>query len=166
MLQKSMRKLLILSTVLFLASCGFQPLYGSNSTAEAVLDNIWIDTIANSNGIALRNELVDRFYHQGYPENPAYVLSVSINEKYRNLDIQQDDTTTRAQIVQRAHYQLKDRKTNKIIFEETVRAVNSYNILANQFTTTVTSDEAQKRGIRDLADKIQNRLAIYLSQSY
>lgn len=160
-----MRKILLLSMLLFLSGCGFQPLYGTNSTAEAVLDNIWIDTIANANGVALRNELIDRFYHNGYPQNPSYVLSVTLVEKYRDLDIQEDDTTTRAQLIMRATYQLKDRETGRLLFSETARSVNSYNILASQFTTTVTAQEARNRGTRDLGDKIQNRLAIYLSQS-
>lgn len=160
-----MRYFLILACVTMLSACGFQPLYGANSTAEAVLDNIWIDTIANAEGMALRNALIDRFYRNGYPQNPSYVLSVSITENYRDLDIRENDTTTRAQLIQRAVYQLKDRETGRVLFSETARSVNSYNILASQFTTTVTSQEARNRGTRDLAEKIQNRLAIYLSQS-
>lgn len=160
-----MRYFLILLSVLFLASCGFQPLYGQNSTAEAVLDNIWIETINDADGVTLRNALIDRFYRQGYPVNPSYTLSVDLDESNRDLDIRKNDTTTRAQLILRATYQLKDRETGRVLFTETARAVNSYNILANQFTTTVTQQEARDRSLKDLADKIQNRLAIYLSQS-
>lgn len=151
---------------LALSACGFQPLYGEKSTANAVLDNIWIETIDNASGVTLRNELIDRFYRNGYPQNPAYILSIRLTEGYRDLDIREDDTTTRAQLIQRASYQLKNRDSNAVLFEETARAVNSYNILASQLTTTVAAQEARERGLRDIADKIQNRLAIYLSQSY
>ncbi len=149
-----------------ISACGFQPLYGQKSTAASVLNDIWIDPIQDRDGVALRNELIDRFYIDGYPKNPRYVLAITLQDSVRDLDIREDDTTTRAQLIQRAGYTLKNRTTGQIIFKENLRSVNSYNILASQFTTTVTAAEARERGVRDLADKIQNRLAIYLSQSY
>lgn len=157
-----MKTIIVLTLSLFIVACGFQPLYGSKSKASTVLDNIWIETIADASGVTLRNELIDRFYISGYPQNPAYILTITLRENIIDTDLQENDTTTRAQIISQASYTLTEKNGGRILLEEKVRSSNSYNILASQFTTNVTLENARKQGLRDLAEKIQTRLALYI----
>lgn len=146
-------------------ACGFRPLYAPIQYADgsSALDDVWVETIANENGIILRNYLLDGFYSGGYPERARYNLKIKVTEYVRNADIQRNDTTTRAQLVMLADYTLQDRTTQQIIESKQVRSLVNYNILLSSYTTLVTRKDARDRALRDIADKIQTRIAVILS---
>lgn len=163
-----MKKYLMLIACLCVAACGFRPLYQGTDTfsgGTSVLDRISIDEkTGGASGLMLENALIDRFYNNGYPENTPYVLNVSIVENYRNIVIQKNSTTTRAQLVERAVYELKNKETNEVVDSGTIRAVSSYNILSSQYTTLVTQNQAREMAIKELADKLTMRMAVVLEK--
>lgn len=159
--------LFITMITLLSAGCGFQPLHGVHGERADLLQKVWIRELSGERGQDLRNKLIDRFYNEGYPETARYNLTIDIDSFSRNLDIKKDDTATRAQLILRANYRLIDRMDNdRVIHSATVRSVNSYNILDSQFTTQVTREDAEKRSIVGLADQIERRLILFLSQRY
>lgn len=149
----------------FLAACGFTPLYSHTSTPagnSSTLDTVWIETIPDADGLMLRNNLIDRFYHHGVPDNPAYRLRIVLTQNTRDLAIQKDATTTRAQLVFRADYTLISDATRETIDSGSVRAIGSYNILSSQYTTIVTQNAAREQALQELADKITLRMGVVL----
>lgn len=157
---------LVLLLCLCVSACGFRPLYQNTSTlagGRTVLDNIGIVSPNNTYTVqAVQNALIDRFYHQGTPQQTRYALSFQIIENTRNLVIQRNDTSTRAQLVSSANYQLTDTESKKVIDQGTIRAVSSYNILPSQYATLVSQNDARDRNVRELADKITTRMAVVL----
>jgi LPS-assembly lipoprotein len=162
-----MRRLLgLLLVALSLSSCGFRPLYAplQNDDGTSVLDTVWISTISGSSGVILRNYLLDGFYQNGYPQTARYLLNIAVQEFSRDVDVQKNDTTTRVQFVARAVYELQDRITKTVVDHGEVRAVSGYNVLLSQYTTVVSQSDARDRALRDIADKIQTRTALVLSE--
>lgn len=159
-------RILACVVLLSLAGCGFRPLYAPvlQQNGASVLDDVWIETIRDANGVVLRNYLIDGFYNNGYPDRARYVLSVNLEEYGRDVDVQKNDTTTRAQFVILAKYKLHDRVTNQTIDDSQARAVSGYNILLSQYTTLVSQNDARDRALREIADKIQTRVALVLSE--
>jgi LPS-assembly lipoprotein len=156
-----------LALCLLIAACGFQPLYRNTNTltgGSTSLQRVWIQTIPNESGVRLRNALVDRFYHNGSPQNPDYTLEVNLIEHQRGIVIERDDTTTRSQIVVSAQYTLRRKSDRTVIDTGTLRASSAYNILSSQYTTLVTMDQARVNALRDLADKMTLRLATILER--
>ncbi len=158
-------RLVVLIAVLSVTACGFRPLYAPTPTSDGrnLLDQVWISTIQGSSGVILRNYLLDGFYRHGYPETARYTLTVTLGEYTRDVDIQKNDTTTRAQFVVLATYEIRDRATESVIDTGQARAVAGYNILLSQYTTLVSQNDAKDRALKDLADKIQTRTALVLS---
>lgn len=144
-----------------LSGCGWQPLYNNRNMATDNLNTVWIDTIPTADGVKFRNALIDMFYLQGKPKEPLYVLKVNLNIRSRSLGIQKDDTATRAQLYFDASYTLYDRETLKPLTQGNTHTITGYNILDNQFTTTVSRDEAYKNGLRNLAERVRHNLALY-----
>jgi LPS-assembly lipoprotein len=152
---------------LLVSGCGFQPLYSQTNTLAgnaSVLDHVWIEQIPDADGLELRNALIDRFYHHGSPNDPRYILKVRLILSTRDLAIRKNDTTTRAQLVFRADYQLVDTETRQIIDSGNTRAIGSYNILSSQYTTLVTQNAARVQALQELADKLTLRLGIVLTR--
>jgi len=157
---------LLLSTFLFLAACGFKPLYSSQTTAKQSFNAVFIDNIPDREGQYLRNALMDRLYNQGRPGTPQYNLNVSaIHQQRRDLDITKSSSATRAQLQVNTTITLSDSKTGSILLKRDLRALTSYNILQSQFTTRVSEDDAQRSALDDLARQIEQQLALHFNRN-
>lgn len=154
-----------LIALILLSGCGFRPLYQNTNTVNGggtTLDIVEINDIPNAIGQAFKNALIDRFYHNGYPQSALYILKVSLEESGRDIIIQKNDTTTRSQLVLRATYELINKQTRQLVEKGSVRSVSSYNILPSQYTTLVTQNDAREKNTREAADKITLRIAVVL----
>lgn len=163
-----MRYFLPVIACFLLIACGFRPLYSTGSTIggnHTVLDSVIIEDIPTTTGLNIRNALIDRFYHKGYPQDAPYALIVAVRENYRSIVIERNDTATRSQLVLNADYQLIDRATRTRIDKGLIRAVSAYNILPSQYTTVVTMDDARDMAVRELADKITLRISMVLENA-
>jgi len=156
-----MKYYLVLLSVFCLSACGFTPVYGTK-TVSSDIAAVDIAVIPNRSGQIVRNHLIDHFYPSGYPANPAYRLSVSpIEETIVEIGIDKDDEASRAQLRQHAVMRLTDLTTNQAVLTRTVRATSGYNILAGQFTTFVTENDAREQALNALSDNIITQLELY-----
>jgi LPS-assembly lipoprotein len=158
---------LLLSASILLSACGFQPLYGGNGTSRTPADElaaVRIDPLPDRIGQQMHNLLRDRLNPRGQPENPAYVLRVTIGETREELGVRKDETATRANLILSAKIVLHDAESSDVLLDSNLRSINSYNIVTNQFATTVSEKNARDRALRELSEDIRARLAIYFSQ--
>ncbi len=153
-------------------ACGFRPLHGPQPAAEAAtarptaaeqLARTRILRLANREGQRLHNLLRDRLNPAGPPREPAYDLALTLTSTIQKLGIRKDETASRANLILNARYTLKLAKLDSVVARGRVRSVNSYNILDEFFATTVTQDDALKRGLREIANSIALRLAIHFA---
>jgi LPS-assembly lipoprotein len=153
---------------LYLTACGFTPVYKNSSesttTVSSALNQIEIATIPNREGQVVRNHLIDRLYIDGYPSNPQYKLVVSpIQERLVEIGIDKDDEASRAQIRESATMRLINIDSNQVVLSRTVRSVSGFNILAGQFTTFVTQEDARQQALKALAEDIIINLELYFA---
>ena len=169
------RILLSGSILLTLSACGFRPMYGTHAaapsatgqTTEASLADVEIGNIPDRPGLYLRNALIDRFYANGVPAAPRYVLSVSpIVERKRNLDLTKSVEATRYQLQLITKITLTDtRNPAAPVLVRDLYSTNSYNALESEFATRVTEDAARLSGLNDLARQIELNLALFLNRA-
>lgn len=155
-------KYFILFLLFTLSACGFTPVHMDQGAGQyTTLPRIEIAVIPNRSGQTVRNHLMDSLYHAGYPTDPDLILHVSpIRENIVEIGIDRDDEASRAQLRLEADMILKDRD-GQVKLRRTVRAVGGYNILAGQFTTFVTREDARRNALKALADNIRTQIEIY-----
>ena len=160
---------LALVSLLALAGCGFQPLYGERPTgpAEENLARISVGVIADRTGQILRNELGTRLDPNNLGLDPLYSLRVSLTESTSNIALRRDTSATRANLTLTASYSLVQNGAKEALYSGAVRSVNSYDILSteNEFGTLTSREEARRRAARDIADQIALRLALALDHA-
>lgn len=144
-------------------------MYSSNSTSKTSvktqLDQVDIAIIPDRSGQFLRNELIDRFYHDGYPTNPKYKLTIEpIRETIRDFDITLESEATRQQIQLNTKMLLVDLETNETVLNRSLIAITSNNILESEFSTLITEQSARDAALNDLARQIERQLALYFSK--
>lgn len=162
-------KFLILISLFFLSACGFTPVYGTNRTIdrgiEETFETIAIGNIPDREGQFLRNELIDRFYRNGRPDDVRFDLTFStVTESQRNLDITIDSDTTRAQLTVRTTMQLHSRLTNEIVLERALQSTASYNVLGSEFANRVSEDATRENVLQDLARQVELQLSLYFKR--
>jgi len=149
-------------------ACGFQPLYGTHGVdqpgAQAQLETVRIEPIADRTGQQLYNSLRDELNPRGKPSAPVYFLSVELDEEKDTLFIRRDETSSRANLTLKAKFSLRRADTGEPVLEGTSRSVSSYDILNDEFATVASEQDARYRSARELSDDIRTRLAIYFSK--
>lgn len=151
-----------------LAGCGFQPLHAQRSDESSIatdLAAVRIDPLRDRVGQQMHNFLRDRLNPHGQPVSPSYRLQVRLTERLSELGVRRDETATRANLRMEADFQLLDMNGDQPLFSGRSSSTTSYDILNNPFATTVSEDNARERALREVADDIQARLALYFTKS-
>lgn len=148
------------------AGCGFQPIHGERSIASgAALATVDIGLIADRTGQMLRNELMQQMHPRGATVPARFALAVTLNESLQDLAIRKDETATRANLILTANFTVTSRTGGAKLFSNSVRSVNSYNILTSDFATLSAREDARRRAVQQLASGIKQRLSVWLVQT-
>jgi len=147
-----------------LSACGFSPVYGVRGDSvigvEDELAFVDVGIIPDREGQYLRNALIDRL-HRRTPQETRYVLNFSpVVENIRDLDVTRSSDSTRAQLRQNTKFVLKDRN-GSVLMERDIYAIVTYNILASEFSSRVSEDNARLNGLDDLAQQTERHLSLY-----
>ena len=160
--------------VIFLGACGFRPLYGqknsaSSRTAEENLGLIEVKSINDRIGQQLHNNLLVRLNPHGPSDRPAYSLSISVLESISNLGVKKSSVVTRGNLRVTATYSLSGYNSEDLggqsLTSGTIISTSSYDIPQAQYTALAAAKDARARAVREIADDIRTRLAVYFQQA-
>lgn len=156
----------LIALCLGLSGCGYRALYGESTTgiSSAELARVYVAGIPDRPGQQLRNNLVQRLNPSGQPGQPAYTLNVSLGITSTGVSLSRDNTTSRTSITTSAKFTLVDSATGKAVFSATSRATDAYDVLVSDYATLVSRDDAVNRALREIADDIRTRLAVYFQE--
>lgn len=149
-----------------LAGCGFQPLYGDKEYGAAGgqdLAAVKVNTIPDRNGQILHNFLLDRINPHGRPGSPLYSLDIQLTEQKSSVGIIKDSTATLGQLANSANYTLYDLKKRTPVHSGRSRSFTSYQIVQSQFATLAAEKDARERTLRELAEDITTKVAVFLA---
>lgn len=165
-----MKRVITALSLLLLAACGFHPVYGVNKyTAVGVeqkLAQTQIGGIPDREGQYLRNALIDRFYRDGRPANPQYLLDIEeIRERKKDLDITVESDTTREQLRLQTTIKLVDKNTKELLLRRNIQSLTSYNVIESEFANRVSEHQTRENALDDLANQIEMQLALYFKRN-
>lgn len=157
-----------LSGLVFLAACGFTPLYGERAGQATIaeLNAISIDAASDRVGQEIRNQLIDRFGSDPASGSKRYRLSLEIEKQTQALAIQFDDTITRFNLFLTAQFDLVDLSTGAVIYRDTARSIGSYNVVQSEFATLISEQDAAKRAAREVSEEIRMLLSVFFSRRH
>lgn len=159
------RVTLALCASLFLAACGFHPLYGNGGAGVGpALSTIFVEPIAERVGYELRNDLLDLLNFSGSSETSQYRLKLYLSEREDAVVLQANTSITRYNYTLIAHYELTPKGSTDTIKTGDLTAFAAYNVAAAPFLyATVTAQrDAHNRAANDIAERLRIELAVYL----
>ncbi len=175
-----MKKILVLFLLVFVAACGFEPLYVQkkqdslwyfggefDTSISAEMAKIKVQTIADRFGQQLRNDLLDMITPLGVPRNPTYRLVVDVEPIEITQQAMRDDiTATRERVRYKVEYQLLNAETSEILVKGDSIAYVSYDIMANPYSTTFAKKKTETDAAKIIANDITLRLGAYFHSRF
>ena len=158
-------KNLSLLSLILLTACGFTPMnkLSDGYKTYSLTEQIEIRNIPNYEGFLLKNQLNNRLNPHKTNVAKNYTLTTYLKAPtYTDQSIQGDNFASRETISIRAKYQLKDKKTGKVILSDSTNVVGAYNIVKNPYATNVARNYLKDSLIPILADNISQRIISFL----
>ncbi len=155
---------------LIITSCGFKPMYDKKSynnlskkTAEISISPV--KGFDGQYGIKLRNSLLNKLTPMGKPENPVYILDITLTSpNISDYTINTQGIASSRLVKMVAKYTLKKKGNANVLIENQVTASAPYNLLNNQFSTEMLKNDAVKLSIEDLAEQIYFSIITYFAE--
>ena len=116
-------------------------------------------------GIKLRNSLLNKLTPMGKPENPNYILDITLTSPaISDYTINTSGIASSRLVKMSAKYTLKKKGSANILVENQFTASSPYNLLNNQFSTEVLKNDAIKLSIEDLSEQIYFSIITYFTE--
>ena len=109
--------------------------------------------------------LRDALNPHGQPVSPAYRLEIKLTQRTEELALREDETATRANIILSSSFVLLSMTDEGVLYSGRSSAINSHNILDQEYSTIIAAGDALERGLRQMSEDIKLRLAIYFSSA-
>ncbi len=146
----------ILLAPLALAACGFTPIYGRGSAAEAIHGKITLGTVSDRLSFEFYEQLENSL---GRAVVAQFTLDVALDVASEGLAITQDNAITRYNLKGTATLTLTRISDGKIVLTDKLRAYTAYSATASAYATFISERDAKRRIAVSLADQIATRIA-------
>jgi hypothetical protein len=165
-------------SLLLLASCGFQPMYGRHQESEAdsaLRAGIKVDHVTSSSaGVShsrvaqlFKANLEDQLNPGGASGNAAYRLAVTLTSRASPIGVDPAGTVSRYNVFMNSNYVLYRNSDGVRMTSGTLTHVSSYNnITGAYFSTYISEQDALKRGIEELAQLYRQRMASFIVSAW
>jgi LPS-assembly lipoprotein len=148
-----------------LAGCGFHPLYDQGGDRpDALADRlaaIKVSQISEHFGQVMTNDLHDGLNPNALRVPTQYQLDVALREVSFSFAARADGTPSRNQLTLVATWVLRQAGDNKALASGMTKSNVGYDVLNNDYTNVVSSNNNELRAVRDLSDEIQASIASY-----
>ncbi len=160
------RGVVLLVVVCALAGCGFRPLYAPRAPQDwdPDLAAIAVGSIADRPGQILALALRENLNPGGVAVATRWRLNTRLTVARADLGIQRNATATSSEITVSASYVVTEASSGKQVYSSTSRAVGDFNQLNDAYATQVAADDAQDRALREVADEMTMRMALFVRQ--
>lgn len=145
----------VLSLPLALAACGFEPVYGTGTTATVLQNRLLTSEPRTRDAYLLNQRIEERF---GRANDPTYGLSVTLNVTEDGLAINTDGDIERYNVIGKASYILRNLETDAEIMSGEASNFTGYSATGSTVSTLAAQKDARARLMTILADQITIRL--------
>lgn len=156
-------RVLIASLTLFLAACGFQPMYAPAGSGHAI-GPVQVSEIDGKAGHVLKREL-DRILAVENDGSPPMLLEITLAERITPLGLRVDESATRAELRLIANYVLTPSSQRGRTLRGSVFTVVNYDIPTAAFGEIAAQDDARERAAETMAQRFRAELALRIAQA-
>jgi LPS-assembly lipoprotein len=147
---------------LFLAACGFQPMY-HQAGGQAAIGPVQVRTINGRAGHVLKTELDRIFAAEAGAGGTPLLLDINLDENVSRLGLRRDESSSRAELKLTANYVLYPAQGEPL--RGSIYTTVNYEVPLQAFGEITAQDDARERAAETLAERFRSELAIRLAQA-
>ena len=151
----SLFKYLLILPFLALTACGFAPVYGTDGSANVLLNSVLVQEPKTRDHYLLTRQLEKRL---GRAVDQRFDLGVSVSTSLKALGINSIGNINRYNLLGTAQYTLRDTQTGQIVGSGKVNSFTSSSAAGSTISSQATREDAQERLMIILADKLIDHL--------
>lgn len=158
---------ILLSILLLINGCNFQPMYGKYSVnnLQDKLSSIKFITENNRLGNSIRmdcNNLFNPLFLQG---GELYEINLKVEQQSEPVVIYQNREITRYNNTVLAKYSLKDLQNNNILDKGEITMISSYDATSSQYATYFAEQDRIRNNVNNICQQLKHRIAAILIQN-
>ena len=160
------RRTVLLGVCLTLGACTIRPLLLQTADDQEVRERLEAITIVGLDGRLgqlVRNSLLDQLNPASLSGPNRYILQVELRRNASSLGIQLDDVITRFNLTLTARFELVDAKDGRVLYEDQVQRIASYNVSRQPYATLSAEVDAERRVANEVGSNIRTVLAVYFA---
>jgi LPS-assembly lipoprotein len=149
-----------------LGGCGWAPLYANFETAPAdeELRAVRVQPIPERIGQRLALALRSSFNPAGEPTPQRYTLQVMLQTVRQDLGVTTQGIGTRGRLDVYVNFTLNDSRSGAPLLQGASHVAESFDIVANEYSTVVAEDDARIRAVEELRRDLLDRLTVFLQR--
>ena len=152
-------KIISISAILFIASCGFTPVYKKQDGKSAdILASVAVTSTHDLMGQAFKVKLEDILNPLSKQNNKKYRIDTILSKSKVPFAIQQDRTVTRYKLSVMVKYKMFDLTANKVIDTGSLRRDGGFDVVESDYATYISEEDTTKRIIKELAEDTNIRI--------
>ena len=151
------RQHMLVGICLLLASCGYQPIYGTSGVAYRLERNVSIVAPSDRAGYVLYHQL-NKYLKDA--DDGEFKLLFNISKTSSRVAIDENGRAHRALLEGFATFDLRRASDNKTLVKGRVKGFTGYSTLATSVASHASSRDATQRLMTMLADKIMYELVL------
>ena len=151
----SLFKYILILPFLALTACGFTPVYGTNGSANVLLNSVLVQEPKNRDGYLLTKQIEKRL---GRAADPRFDLSLTITTSEAAVNIDSTGSINRYNVLGFVEYALRDTETGQVAASGRVNSFTGYSASGTTVSTQAAKEDAQERLMIILADLLISNL--------
>ena len=136
---------------LLLASCGFEPVYGTGSAVTGLLGGVRVQEQTDLDGFLVVQRLEERL---GRPVDPQYDLTLKLTTTEAGLAVDPEGNIERFQVIGWLDYQLMSIADGSVMASGGVNDFTGYSASGSTVATLASKRAARARLMTILADEL------------
>jgi hypothetical protein len=90
-----------------------------------------------------------------------YIVTMSLEKRYDDIDIREDEKVTRMGVSNRVIFYLKDKETEEVIFKGESIASTAFNRISEPYSNEIAKRDSEEKLAYSIAQDIRNQIMLF-----
>jgi len=104
---------------------------------------------------------LERLFFTNAISKKKYAVTLSLEKRYDDIDIREDEKVTRMGVSNKVTFYLKDKETGEIIFIGESNVSGAFNRVAEPYANEIAKNDIENRLAASVAQDIRNQIVLF-----